>query len=70
MANKQDPRSARKKAKDAAYAALPPLRIHHPLRAIKKMFGSDHWLTDCAISLHRQGGARMQEFARNHLSKS
>lgn len=67
MANKQDPRSARKKAKDAAYAALPPLRIHHPLRAIKKAFGAEHWKYECAQSLHRQGGARMQSFALSHL---
>lgn len=68
MANKQDPRSARKKIKDAAYAALPPLRIHHPLRAIKQAFGADHWKTEWAKEIHREGGARMQAFARHHLS--
>lgn len=68
MADKQDPRSERKKAKDAAYAALPPLRIHHPLRAIKQAFGAKHWKTIRAKVIHREGGARMQAYARHHLS--
>jgi hypothetical protein len=68
MANKQDPRSARKKIKDAAYAALPPLRIHHPLRAIKQMFSADSWQVDAAKDLHRNGGNGLQEYAKSILS--
>lgn len=67
MANKHDPRSARKKAKDAAYAALPPLRIHHPLRAIKKMFAADSWEVDMAKDLHRNGGNGLQAYAKHVL---
>ena len=67
MATKLDPRSARKKAKDAAYAALPPLRIHHPLRAIKQMFGSESSEAKIAKNLHRAGGYDMQAYARFKL---
>lgn len=37
---KTDPRSPAKKAKDAAYAALPPVRIVRPLKFIDEATGS------------------------------
>lgn len=67
MTKKTDPRSERKKAKDAAYAALPPLRVHRPLRAIKQAFGGNSWKTKRAVVICREGGAHMQAFARFHL---
>ncbi|WP_429949577.1 hypothetical protein ACQYWY_21690 [Comamonas sediminis] len=67
MVKKQHPRSLRKKAKDAAYAALPPLRIHHPLRAIKNAFQSGGWFVNEAKRLHRRGGNGLQAFAKDVL---
>ena len=68
MTTKQDPRSPTKKRKDAAYAALPALRVHRPLRAIKKAFDRKSWRVTMATDLHKSGGRGLQEFALTNLA--
>lgn len=43
MTTKIYPRSPRKRAKDAAYAALGPIKVLKPLRFLRQKLGSDHF---------------------------